>query len=124
MNFLNVGPWELAVILIIAILLVGPRRAAEIARTIGRATSQMRRLSEEFLSTIQVELQATGQEARQALESVAESDQEPIASIPDEIQATERETRQVMQEIIEDVETVVKGGREIEEAQDEEACRE
>ena len=75
MNFLNVGPWELTVVLIIAILLVGPRRMAEIARTIGRTTSQMRRLSSEFLGTIQAELQATEQEAQQALESIAKEKQ-------------------------------------------------
>ena len=45
MNFLNVGPWEVTVILIIAILVVGPKRMVEVGRSIGRAASQMRRLS-------------------------------------------------------------------------------
>jgi len=98
-NFLNVGPWELTVILVIAILLVGPKRMVEIARTIGRTTSQMRRLSGEFLNTIQAELQTTEQEARQTLENVAGGEQEPVASISDEIRATEQETRQVLESI-------------------------
>jgi len=153
MNFLNVGPWELAVILVIAILLVGPKRVAEIARTIGRTTSQVRRLSGQFLGTIQAELQAAEQEAHQALDSIAGGGQEPIASITDEIQATgqetrqvlegagederavttsikaelqtvERETRQAMEEIVESVKTIVRGEQGVEEKQDEEANRE
>lgn len=153
MNFLNVGPWELTLILIIAILAVGPKRLVEIARTIGRATSQMRTLSSQFLGQIQAEIDATEQEAREALESVARGEQEPIATIPEEIQATEketrealegigaerqeadtsikaelqsleRETRQVMKEIAENVGGIVRGEQGAGEEQDEEASTE
>lgn len=142
MNFLNVGPLEITVILILAILLVGPQRMVELARTIGRATTQMRKLSGEFFGTIQAELQATEQEVRQTLDSAAGDGQESIASLPDEIQTTqqethqvledigkdereattsiktdlqavERETRQVMKEIVESVEGIVKGKHEV-----------
>ena len=88
MNFLNVGPWELMVILAIAILVVGPRRVAELARTIGRFTAQMRRLSDEFMGAIDTELQDAEQSALG-----------PAISIQTELEATERETRQAMGEI-------------------------
>jgi Sec-independent protein translocase protein TatA len=152
-NFLNVGPWELAVILIIAILLVGPKRMVEIARSIGRTTSQMRRLSSEFLGTIHTELETAEQETREALEHIAEGGQESVAGIPDEVQATgqetrqalegigeerreaatsikaelqaiEHETRQAMKEIAEDVEGIVKGEKAANEGRDEEASSE
>ncbi|RLC63980.1 MAG: hypothetical protein DRI80_02545 [Chloroflexota bacterium] len=79
MDFLNVGPWEVTVILIITLLLVGPRRMVELARTFGRATSQLRQLSNEFTATIQAELLATEREARQALENIIEAESAPKA---------------------------------------------
>lgn len=97
MNFLNVGPWELMVILAIAILVVGPRRVAEIARTIGRFTSQIRRLSDEFMGAIHTELQDTEQGEPGA-----------TTSIQAELAATERETRQAIGEIAESIEGLVK----------------
>ena len=131
MNSLNVGPWEVTLILIIAILLIGPKRMVEMARTIGRVTSQLRRFSNEFTSTLQTEitatehevmvedpedavksltepftglqaeLEATGRETRQALENVVSGKSEPIESIQAELQATERETRQALENTIE-----------------------
>ncbi len=105
MNFLNVGPWELTVILIIAILVIGPRRMAEFARQIGRTASQMRKFSNEFLSTIQTELETTEQETRQALDAIAENGQKSIASIPGEVQATEQDTRQALETLSEERQT-------------------
>jgi Sec-independent protein translocase protein TatA len=130
-NFLNVGPWELTIILIIAILVVGPRRMTELARQIGRATSQMRKLSNEFLGTIQAELETTEQETRPALdaipdgvqaadqdtrymlETVSEERQTVATSIRDELQALEHETRQAMKEITTSVQGIIKGEPEV-----------
>jgi Sec-independent protein translocase protein TatA len=143
-NFLNVGPWELTVIMIIAILLVGPKRMIEIARTIGQMTGQLRRLSNEFTSTLQAEvltqseaegkegaagedeaketgsgilhsltepfvslrdeLQATGRETREALESIASGESGPIGQIQTELEATVQETRQTLNAIEHDLE--------------------
>jgi sec-independent protein translocase protein TatB len=149
-NFLNVGPWELTVIFIIAILLVGPKRMVEMARTIGRVSSQMRRMSAEFLGTIRdeveaveadarqalegvvqvgedsvAELQATEQETRQVLESIGEDRHRATTSIKAELQAVEHETRQALEEIVENVGGMMRGEREAtEEGEDEEASRE
>jgi sec-independent protein translocase protein TatB len=149
-NFLNVGPWELIVIFIIAILLVGPKRMVEMARTIGRVSSQMRRMSAEFLGTIRdeveaveadarqalegvvqvgedsvAELQATEQETRQVLESIGEDRRRATTSIKAELQAVEHETRQALEEIVENVGGMVRGeGEATEEGEDEEASRE
>ena len=87
------------VLLIIAILLLGPKRMVELARTIGHATSQIRQLSNEFLGTIQAELRATEHETHQTLENIAKGEPEPVASIRAELEATERETRQALEDI-------------------------
>jgi Sec-independent protein translocase protein TatA len=145
-NFLNVGPWELVVTLIIAILLVGPRRMVEIAQSIGRVTSQMRSLSHDFLGAIQNELQTTEQEALQAMDGLAEGGADlsaqvqateretsqaltdieqdraqATASIQAEIHAVEREARQALDEIAESFEGIVKGKQETQKGQDEQA---
>jgi Sec-independent protein translocase protein TatA len=65
-DFLNVGPWELIVVLIIAILVAGPQRMVEIARTLGRASRQLRDLSREFTTALQSEVQAADKEAERA----------------------------------------------------------
>lgn len=63
MDFLNVGPWELVLVLIIAILVAGPKRMVEISRTLGQVSRQLRDLSREFTAALQAEIQATEAEA-------------------------------------------------------------
>ena len=148
MNFLNVGPWEVTVILIIAILVVGPKRMVEVGRSIGRTASQMRRLSGEFLGTLQAEIDATQQEARQALEGIVETGEESVAelqaaedetrqvlegigedrrraatSIRSELEAVERDTREAMQDILGSMEGLVKVESAAEKGEDEEASQ-
>jgi sec-independent protein translocase protein TatB len=122
-NFLNVGPWEVMVILVIAILVVGPKRMVEIARTLGQIAAQVRSLSNEFLTTIQSEIDATEQETRATIESTVKGAQEQvkgeiegqgeetrqdvkrlgdeagISTIKEELMATERETRRFLEDI-------------------------
>ena len=111
MNFLNVGPWELTVIMIIAILLVGPKRMVEIARTIGQMTGQLRRLSNEFTSTLQAEVltqsedegkeEVAGEdEAKETAGGILHSLTEPFVSLRDELQATGQETREALENIV------------------------
>jgi Sec-independent protein translocase protein TatA len=148
-SFLNVGPWELTAVLIIAILLVGPKRMIQVARAIGRATSQMRNLSNEFLGTIQTEIDAVEEETRRALEGAVETGEESVTelqaaeqetretlerieqgrrqvttSIRDELQAVEREAGQAVKDVLEGVEGIVKGERASKEEDGQEASRE
>jgi Sec-independent protein translocase protein TatA len=93
-DFLNVGPWELIVVLIITILVAGPQRMVEIARTLGRVSRQLRGLSREFTTALQAELQAAEKEAgrsgpdlsevRQDLEDALSGSIEPQVEAEDE----------------------------------------
>jgi Sec-independent protein translocase protein TatA len=93
-DFLNVGPWELIVVLIIAILVAGPQRMLEIARSLGRVSRQLRDLSREFTTALQAELQAAEKEAgqsgpdlsdvRQDLEDALSGSAQPRAEAEDE----------------------------------------
>jgi Tat protein translocase TatB subunit len=48
----NVGPLELMVILMVALIVVGPKRLPEIGRQIGRAFTELRRVQDEVRDTI------------------------------------------------------------------------
>ena len=122
MNFLNVGPMELMVILIIAIMVVGPKRMVETVQTIRRFAGQLRSLSSEFTSLIQTEVQtaerrgdpvstdaASSPEGSQDVERGTGGDLKdiiregiaPIASIQAELRATAQETRQAFESVVE-----------------------
>jgi len=44
----NVGPAELIVIALVALLVVGPRRLPQLGRTVGKYLHEFRRASEDF----------------------------------------------------------------------------
>jgi len=52
----NLGPMELAVILILALLIFGPKKLPEIGRTLGRGVAEFRRATNELKRTINTEL--------------------------------------------------------------------
>ena len=54
---LDIGFQELLLILVIALLVFGPKKLPELGRSIGRALREFRRASEEFRSTIEDNLQ-------------------------------------------------------------------
>src|SRR4030088_116873 len=63
MNFLGMGPMELLLIVLLALIVFGPARLPEIMGQVGKAIGDFRRatseLSDEFNRTIQTELQET-----------------------------------------------------------------
>ena len=55
---LNIGPSELLVILIVALLVVGPKRLPEVGRTVGRALREFRKVQDEVRNTVRFDLDA------------------------------------------------------------------
>jgi TatA/E family protein of Tat protein translocase len=70
MNFLGMGPMELMVILVLALIIFGPGKLPEIAGQVGRVVRDFRRttaeLSSEFNRTLSLEI-----EERKAADTVA-----------------------------------------------------
>jgi Sec-independent protein translocase protein TatA len=120
-NFLNIGPMELMVILVIAIMVVGPKRMVETVQAIRRFAGQLRGLSGEFTSLIQNEVQAAqrggdpasadetsdpqaGQDIKPGtggdLQDIIREGIAPIASIQAELRATAQETRQAFENVV------------------------
>lgn len=56
MNFFGIGPWELLLILIIALIVFGPGKLPEIGSALGRSIREFRRASNEFTAEIQRDL--------------------------------------------------------------------
>jgi sec-independent protein translocase protein TatA len=52
----NIGPPELIVILLLALLVFGPKRLPEIGRTIGRSLTEFRRASSDLRRELEVDL--------------------------------------------------------------------
>jgi TatA/E family protein of Tat protein translocase len=62
--FGSVGLPEILMILVIALLIFGPRKLPEVGRTIGRGLGEFRRASADFKRTVNVELALEEDEAR------------------------------------------------------------
>jgi Tat protein translocase TatB subunit len=54
----GIGMPELVVILVVALLVLGPKRLPEVARSIGRAVAEFRRQSTEVMEEFQTQLDA------------------------------------------------------------------
>ena len=71
MGFLGIGSWELLLILVLALIILGPGKLPEIARTIGRTIRAIKKASSELTMVVTRELeinekQATTQQEKQA----------------------------------------------------------
>jgi Tat protein translocase TatB subunit len=70
-GFGSIGGGELLLILVIALLLFGPRRIPEIGRTIGKTLTQLRRATQEFRTGIEREVEVEKlREAGDAMRSI------------------------------------------------------
>ena len=59
MGFSGIGIWEVLLILIVALLVLGPRRLPEIARTLGKTVRAIRKASADLTTSISRELEET-----------------------------------------------------------------
>jgi Tat protein translocase TatB subunit len=60
----NIGPPELLVILLIALIVVGPQKLPELSRTIGRGLREFRRVQDEVKDLVQFNLDAPEDEPK------------------------------------------------------------
>ena len=62
MDFFGIGPWEILLIIIVALIVVGPGKIPEIARTLGKTIRAVRKASAELTTAVTRELEAAGKE--------------------------------------------------------------
>jgi sec-independent protein translocase protein TatA len=88
----GIGLPELLLIMILALLVLGPQRLPEVARMVGRAYGQLRRASEEFQNTIRQDIAAIErQEDAHRNRAVAEEMRERFADF-EGVQTTIKES--------------------------------
>ena len=97
---LNIGPQELILILIVALVVVGPQRLPELGRTIGRALREFRKIQDDVKDTIKFDMNdepepyvrpkkttapspSGGNGAGASDAAVAEGDRAPTKELPD-----------------------------------------
>jgi TatA/E family protein of Tat protein translocase len=94
----NVGPTELIVILILALLVFGPKKLPEVAKSVGRGLSEFRRASDEVRDEIQRGLNF-------------DDDDPPASDLSTTVTAPAEETSEVKSEIseVKSSQTLVEG---------------
>ncbi len=68
----GIGMPELLVILVVALLVLGPKRLPEMARSLGRGMAEFRRASSELRSTLQAPLEEAKRDVEEELRKTAE----------------------------------------------------
>ncbi len=71
----GIGTTEILVILVVALVVIGPESLPKMARTLGKALGEFRRVSTEFQRTLNTEIAIDEYEQKRAEESKAESAQ-------------------------------------------------
>jgi sec-independent protein translocase protein TatA len=56
MDFFGIGPWEIVLILIVALIILGPGKLTETARTLGKIVRSIRKTSAEFTAAVTREM--------------------------------------------------------------------
>ena len=83
---LNIGPQELLVILVIALVVVGPQRLPELGRSIGHWVRELRKAQDEVKRTIRVGLDDPGDPVTRAPDTDGSSAGQAAKPAPPEIQ--------------------------------------
>ncbi len=84
MNFFNIGPMELILLLVLALIILGPRKLPEAAKGLGKAISEFRKASQDLTSGIARELDATAEALKGSKESAkAPEDSKDVAEAAD-----------------------------------------
>ncbi len=114
--FSNVGVTELVVILLLALLVVGPERLPELARSLAKTLRDLRRAYENLTKELGPELmsiQQTTQELRESVESVRSIPKDMVKSVVDaaELDETIADLKEVTGDLEEVRKTVSSAGK-------------
>ena len=107
MNFFNIGTAELLLIFVIALIVVGPRRLPEIAKSFGKIVSDVRKISQEFTGDMMRDVNAPAREDEalnfvkdEAKEITAQDvSEQPVQSIGKIINDVKKITQEFTEEI-------------------------
>jgi sec-independent protein translocase protein TatA len=81
--FGSLGVWEIALILVVALLLFGPRKLPEIGRTLGKGLAEFKKASNELRRSIETEVEAEERSEKAAVEA------RPPSALPAAVSTTQ-----------------------------------
>ena len=99
MNFFNIGTAELLLIFVIALIVVGPRRLPEIAQSLGKIVSDVRKMSQEFTVDMMREVNAPAREDEAKEIAAQDVSEQPVQSLGKII----NDVRKISQEFTEEI---------------------
>jgi len=80
MGFLGIGSWEILLIIILALIILGPSKLTGFARTLGKTVRAIRKYSTDLTTAVTREIEATEKEppkSQPSKESNPESEKAP-----------------------------------------------
>jgi Tat protein translocase TatB subunit len=97
-TFFNIGGWEILVILLIAGIVMGPKRIRDVAHWLGKTTAQLQQMSRAFMRQLNAELDAV--------------DSGELRAAMDDVQDLRRQVQELRQELSGVASGTVKSGQE------------
>jgi sec-independent protein translocase protein TatB len=88
MNFMGIGPLELALVVIIGVIVLGPERIPEVAVQVARAIRYLRSYATDATADMRKELDELTrdyEDVRKELQSFRESVSKDVASVSDQV---------------------------------------
>ena len=92
MGFLDMGLWEIGLILAIALIIFGPARIPEIARTLGKTVRALRKATSDLTTTVTRELNMEEEKDRPPRSETTSSDKPKEPSDADKTESGGTET--------------------------------
>jgi sec-independent protein translocase protein TatA len=62
MGFLGIGPWEILLIIVLALIVLGPNKLTSFARTLGKTVRAIRKYSNDLTTAVTRELDKAKEE--------------------------------------------------------------
>ncbi|MDD4801376.1 MAG: twin-arginine translocase TatA/TatE family subunit [Syntrophomonas sp.] len=92
----NIGPWELALILVVALIVVGPGKLPDVAKAIGKGINEFKKVTTGYKRELQDAMDTVQEPVKQLIdEPVPEKKEENNPSQTDPVK-TEKKTDQLL----------------------------
>jgi TatA/E family protein of Tat protein translocase len=92
MDFFGIGPWEIVLILVLALIILGPGKLNETARTLGKIVRSIKRTSADFTAAVTREMNKIEEDKPPKLPPKTEKAAPPAAGETQEAPGAEKTT--------------------------------